>query len=93
MFLKKKISIYKTSGVSELYLGVTASVCPQTSVPCVDSVVLDVDRLGASQAPGNQRSLLSDSNQPSISLEPLSPTHSEATPRTPADITIAVTSK
>lgn len=63
-----------------------------TSVPCVDSVVLDVDRLGASQAPGNQRSLLSDSNQPSISLEPLSPTHSEATPRTPADITIAVTS-
>uniref|UniRef100_A0A3Q4M2Y2 Ring finger protein 130 n=1 Tax=Neolamprologus brichardi TaxID=32507 RepID=A0A3Q4M2Y2_NEOBR len=62
-----------------------------TSVPCVDSVVLDVDRLGASQAPGSQRAPLSDNNQPSISLEPLSPTHSEATPRTPADITIAVT--
>ncbi|CAN9514559.1 unnamed protein product [Ophioblennius macclurei] len=63
-----------------------------TSLPCVDSVVLDVERLGASQTSGSQRALLSDTNQPSISLEPLSPPHSEATPRTPADITIAVTS-
>uniref|UniRef100_A0A4W6BPZ1 Ring finger protein 130 n=1 Tax=Lates calcarifer TaxID=8187 RepID=A0A4W6BPZ1_LATCA len=64
-----------------------------TSLPCVDSVVLDVERLGVSQASGSQRAPLGDSNQPSISLEPLSPPHPEATPRTPADITIAVTSK
>lgn len=63
-----------------------------TSLPCVDSVVLDVDRLGVSQTSGSQRALLSDSHQPSISMEPLSPAHQEATPRTPADITIAVTS-
>ncbi|KAM8732804.1 E3 ubiquitin-protein ligase RNF130 isoform 2-T2 [Acanthopagrus schlegelii] len=63
-----------------------------TSLPCVDSVVLDVERLGVSQASGSQRTPLGDSNQPSISLEPLSPPHPEATPRTPADITIAVTS-
>ncbi|XP_073343244.1 E3 ubiquitin-protein ligase RNF130 isoform X1 [Pagrus major] len=63
-----------------------------TSLPCVDSVVLDVERLGVSQASGSQRGPLGDSNQPSISLEPLSPPHPEATPRTPADITIAVTS-
>ncbi|GLD68808.1 E3 ubiquitin-protein ligase RNF130-like protein [Lates japonicus] len=43
-------------------------------------------------ASGSQRAPLGDSNQPSISLEPLSPPHPEATPRTPADITIAVTS-
>lgn len=64
-----------------------------TSLPCVDSVVLDVERLGVSQAAGGQRLTLGDSNQPSVSLEPLSPPHPEATPRTPADITIAVTSK
>ncbi|XP_026199072.1 E3 ubiquitin-protein ligase RNF130 isoform X2 [Anabas testudineus] len=63
-----------------------------TSLPCVDSVVLDVERLGASQASGSQRAPLTDNSQPSISLEQLSPAHSEATPRTPADITIAVTS-
>ncbi|KAF7648739.1 hypothetical protein LDENG_00152520, partial [Lucifuga dentata] len=56
------------------------------SLPCVDSVVLDVERLGVNQASGSQRTQLGDSSQPSISLEP-------ATPRTPADITIAVTSK
>ncbi|XP_026186856.1 E3 ubiquitin-protein ligase RNF130 [Mastacembelus armatus] len=63
-----------------------------TSLPCVDSVVLDVERLGISQASSSQRAPLGDSIQPSISLEPLSPPHPEATPRTPADITIAVTS-
>lgn len=63
-----------------------------TSLPCVDSVVLDVERLGVSQTSGSQRALLSDSSQPSISLEPLSPPHPEAASRTPADITIAVTS-
>ncbi|XP_031697018.1 E3 ubiquitin-protein ligase RNF130-like [Anarrhichthys ocellatus] len=42
-----------------------------TSLPCVDSVVLDVERLGVSQASGGQRLTLGD--QPSISLEPLSP--------------------
>lgn len=56
-------------------------------------MVLDVERLGASQASGSQRVQLADSSQPSISLEALSPAHSEATARTPADITIAVTSK
>ncbi|XP_045913109.1 E3 ubiquitin-protein ligase RNF130-like isoform X2 [Micropterus dolomieu] len=64
-----------------------------TSLPCVDSVVLDVERLGISQASSSQRAPLGDGNQPPISLEPLSSPHSEATPRTPADITIAVTSK
>lgn len=59
----------------------------------MDTVVLDVERLGVSQAPGSQRTLLSDNNQPSVTLEPLSPPNPEATPRTPADITIAVTSK
>lgn len=59
----------------------------------MDSVVLDVERLGVSQASGSQRAPLSESNQPSISLEPLSPPHPEAMARTPADITIAVTSK
>lgn len=63
-----------------------------TSLPCVDSVVLDVERLGVSPASGSQRAPLGDNSQPSISLEPLSPPHPEATPRTPADITIAVTS-
>ncbi|XP_075994444.1 E3 ubiquitin-protein ligase RNF130 [Genypterus blacodes] len=62
------------------------------SLPCVDSVVLDVERLGVNQASSSQRTTMGDSSQPSISLEPLSPPHSEATPRTPADITIAVTS-
>ncbi|XP_068596329.1 E3 ubiquitin-protein ligase RNF130 [Brachionichthys hirsutus] len=64
-----------------------------TSLPCMDSVVLDVERLGVSQASGSQRAPLRESNQPSISLEPLSPPHPEATPRTPADITIAVTGR
>lgn len=59
----------------------------------MDSVVLDVERLGVSQASGSQRVPLSERNQPSISLEPLSPPHPEAMARTPADITIAVTSK
>ncbi|KAF1385164.1 hypothetical protein PFLUV_G00127830 [Perca fluviatilis] len=63
-----------------------------TSVPCVDSVVLDVERLGVSAASGSQRAPPGNSGQPSISLEPLSPPHPEAPPRTPADITIAVTS-
>ncbi|TDH07263.1 hypothetical protein EPR50_G00104060 [Perca flavescens] len=63
-----------------------------TSVPCVDSVVLDVERLGVSVASGSQRAPPGNSGQPSISLEPLSPPHPEAPPRTPADITIAVTS-
>ncbi|XP_042274599.1 E3 ubiquitin-protein ligase RNF130 [Thunnus thynnus] len=63
-----------------------------TSLPCVDSVVLDVERLGVSRASSSQRAPLSDSSQPSISLEPLSPPHPEATPRAPADITVAVTS-
>uniref|UniRef100_UPI0037E89134 E3 ubiquitin-protein ligase RNF130 n=1 Tax=Semicossyphus pulcher TaxID=241346 RepID=UPI0037E89134 len=62
-----------------------------TSLPCVDSVVLDVERLGVGQSSSSQRVPLTDSNQTSISLEPLSPPHPEATPRTPADITIAVT--
>uniref|UniRef100_H3CLJ4 Ring finger protein 130 n=1 Tax=Tetraodon nigroviridis TaxID=99883 RepID=H3CLJ4_TETNG len=57
----------------------------QTSVPCVDSVVLDVERLGFAQA--------SDSNQPPVNLDQLSPPHAEAAPRTPADISIAVTSR
>ncbi|KAK5603800.1 hypothetical protein CRENBAI_000949 [Crenichthys baileyi] len=63
-----------------------------TSLPCVDTVVLDVERLGVGQTSGSQRGPLSDHNQPSISLEPLSPPHPETTPRTPADITMAVTS-
>lgn len=67
-------------------------ICSQTSLPCVDSVVLDVERLGVSQSSGSQRAPLSENNQPAISLEPLSPTQAETTPRTP-DITIAVTSK
>ncbi|KAM4555146.1 E3 ubiquitin-protein ligase RNF130 isoform 1-T2 [Odontesthes bonariensis] len=62
-----------------------------TSLPCVDSVVLDVERLGVGPS-GSQRAPLSDSSQPSISLEPLSPPHAETTPRTPADITTTVTS-
>ncbi|KAM3866769.1 E3 ubiquitin-protein ligase RNF130 [Diretmus argenteus] len=62
------------------------------SLPCVDSVVLDVDRLGASQASSTHRTVLGDTSQASISLEPLSPPHPEATPRTPAEINIAVTS-
>lgn len=61
------------------------SLCPQTSLPCVDSLVLDVERLGVSQA--------SDNHQPSVNLDQLSPPHAEATPRTPADISIAVASK
>ncbi|KAF0040241.1 hypothetical protein F2P81_008476 [Scophthalmus maximus] len=64
----------------------------KTSLPCVDSVVLDVERLGVSQASSSQRAPLGDGNQPSISLEPLNSPHPEATPRTPADITVAVTS-
>lgn len=64
----------------------------QTSFPCVDTVVLDVERLGGHTS-GSQRAPLRDQNQPSISLEPLSPPHSETTPRTPADITVAITSK
>ncbi|XP_032411165.1 E3 ubiquitin-protein ligase RNF130 [Xiphophorus hellerii] len=63
-----------------------------TSLPCVDTVVLDVERLGVGQTSGSQRVPLSDQNQPSISLEPLSPPHVETAPRTPADITVAVTS-
>ncbi|KAM9740695.1 E3 ubiquitin-protein ligase RNF130 [Menidia menidia] len=64
-----------------------------TSLPCVDSVVLDVERLGPGQASGSQRGApLRESSPPSISLEPLSPPHAEATPRTPADITTTVTS-
>lgn len=59
----------------------------------MDSVVLDVERLGVSQPSGSQRAPLSDSMQPSISLEPLSPPYYVATPRTPADITVAVTGK
>uniref|UniRef100_A0A096LVN9 Ring finger protein 130 n=1 Tax=Poecilia formosa TaxID=48698 RepID=A0A096LVN9_POEFO len=59
-----------------------------TSLPCVDAVVLDVERLGVGQTSGSQRAPLSDQNQPSISLEP-----AETAPRTPADITVAVTSK
>uniref|UniRef100_A0A8C7ZVM5 E3 ubiquitin-protein ligase RNF130 n=1 Tax=Oryzias sinensis TaxID=183150 RepID=A0A8C7ZVM5_9TELE len=62
-----------------------------TTLPCMDSVVLDVERLGVSQPSGSQRAPLSDSMQPSISLEPLSPPYYVATPRTPADITVAVT--
>ncbi|XP_012713585.2 E3 ubiquitin-protein ligase RNF130 [Fundulus heteroclitus] len=63
-----------------------------TSLPCVDTVVLDVERLGVGQTSGSQRGALSDHNQPSISLEPLSPPHPESTPRTPADIAVAITS-
>ncbi|XP_054648394.1 E3 ubiquitin-protein ligase RNF130 [Dunckerocampus dactyliophorus] len=63
-----------------------------TSVACVDSVVLDVERLGVAQASGSQRAPLNDRRQPAISVEPLSPPHPEAPPRTPADIAIAVTS-
>lgn len=69
------------------------SMCSQTSLPCVDSVVLDVERLGISQASGSHRMLLGDSNQPSVNLDQLSPPHTEATPRTPADVSIAVSSK
>lgn len=68
------------------------SICPQTSVPCGDSVVLDVERLGVGQASGSHRLLLGDSTQPSMNLDQLSPPHAEATPRSPADISIAVTS-
>uniref|UniRef100_A0A674PFU7 Ring finger protein 130 n=1 Tax=Takifugu rubripes TaxID=31033 RepID=A0A674PFU7_TAKRU len=64
-----------------------------TSLPCVDSVVLDVERLGISQASGSHRMLLGDSNQPSLNLDQLSPPHTEATPRTPAEVSIAVSSK
>ncbi|KAM8910072.1 E3 ubiquitin-protein ligase RNF130 [Spinachia spinachia] len=63
-----------------------------TTLPCVDSVVLDVERLRVGQASGGQRVRLGESNQPSISLEPRSQPHPEAPPRTPADLTIAVTS-
>lgn len=63
-----------------------------TSLPCVDTVVLDVERLGAGQTSGSQRAPLSENDNPSISLEPLSPPHPETTPRTPADITVAITS-
>ncbi|XP_047441038.1 E3 ubiquitin-protein ligase RNF130 [Mugil cephalus] len=63
-----------------------------TSLPCVDSVVLDVERLGDRQASGSQRTPLGDVSQSSISLEPLSPAPPEATPRSSTDITIAVTS-
>lgn len=69
------------------------SSLPQTSLPCVDTVVLDVERLGAGQTSGSQRAPLSEHNHPSISLEPLSPPHPETTPRTPADVTVAITSK
>lgn len=69
------------------------SMCSQTSLPCVDNVVLDVERLGISQASGSHRMLLGDSNQPSINLDQLSPPHTEATPRTPADVSTAVSSK
>lgn len=61
-----------------------------TSLPCMDAMVLDVERLGSTAPPGGQRA--SHSEQPAVSLEPLSPPHAEATPRTPADISIAVTS-
>lgn len=57
----------------------------------MDAVVLDVERLGPTAPPGGQRA--SRSEQPAVSLEPLSPPHAEVTPRTPADISIAVTSK
>ncbi|XP_037531591.1 E3 ubiquitin-protein ligase RNF130 [Nematolebias whitei] len=63
-----------------------------TSLTCVDTVVLDVERLGVAQPPSSQRVPLNDSSQPSISLEPLSPAHPDTTLRTPADITVAVTS-
>lgn len=59
----------------------------------MDSVVLDVERLGATQASDSQRTLLAHSSQPAGTLDQLSPPHAEATPRTPADISIAVTSK
>ncbi|XP_034038117.1 E3 ubiquitin-protein ligase RNF130 [Thalassophryne amazonica] len=62
------------------------------SLPCVDSAVLDVDHLGVRQPSSIQRAPLSDSSQTSISLEPLSPRHPEATPRAPPDISVAVTS-
>ncbi|KAM8848122.1 E3 ubiquitin-protein ligase RNF130 [Synchiropus picturatus] len=61
-----------------------------TSLPCVDTMVLDVERLGSSQGSAGRR--VSDRSQPAISLEPLSPTLPETMTRTPADITIAVTS-
>uniref|UniRef100_A0A674MBM2 Ring finger protein 130 n=1 Tax=Takifugu rubripes TaxID=31033 RepID=A0A674MBM2_TAKRU len=64
-----------------------------TSLPCVDSVVLDVERLGISQASGSHRMLLGDSNQPSLNLDQLSPPHTEATPRTPAEVSIAVSKR
>ena len=59
----------------------------------MDSVVLDVERLGISQESRSQRVTLGENSHPSISLEPLSPPHPEATPRSSADITVAVTSK
>lgn len=74
-------------------MSVTGVLRPQTSLPCVDSVVLDVERLGVSQASDGHRMLLGEGNQPSVNLDQLSPPHAEATPRTPADISIAVTSK
>lgn len=74
-------------------LCVLCVLCAQTSLPCVDTVVLDVDRLGDAQPPGGQRAPLNDGGQPSISLEPLSPAHPETTLRAPADITVAVTSE
>lgn len=59
----------------------------------MDSVVLDVERLGVSQASGSQRVTLGDNSQPSISLEQVSPPPTEATPRAVTDITVSVTSK
>lgn len=69
------------------------STCPQTSVPCVDSVVLDVERLGMGAAPGSRRVLLGDSSPPPATLDQLSPPPTEAPPRTPADVSTAVSSK
>lgn len=62
-------------------LGITASL------PCVDSVVLDVDSLG--QTSSSQGGTLSHASH-SISLEPLSPP--QAPPTAPTDITTALTS-
>lgn len=66
-------------------------MCPlQASLPCVDSVVLDVDSLGLSQTSSSQGATLSHASH-SISLEPLSPP--QAPPTAPADITTALTSE
>lgn len=68
---------------------VCACVCPlQASLPCVDSVVLDVDSLG--QTSSSQGGTLSHASH-SISLEPLSPP--QAPPTAPTDITTALTSE